>query len=56
MKMKPVMFIIGGASFAAAIFVLDQGEYPTSGLMLLSFGIVTLLVASVLKYKNFKKR
>ncbi len=48
------MSILGAILLLIAVFVLKQGEYPTSGLMILSVGVIMLIVAVVLKFKKVK--
>ena len=49
---KIIVSILGVASIITAVLVLRAGNYPTSGLMLLSLGIITLIVAIALKSKG----
>ena len=51
---KVILFIIGIAIEILAIIVLRNGNWPTSGLMMLSVGIVILLVAVVLKFRKVR--
>lgn len=53
--LKPLMYVVGIVSLALSVWLLRNDMYEVSGLMLLSFGIVTLLVASVLNKKKSTK-
>jgi hypothetical protein len=54
--LKTILAILGIGLFALSVVMLRNGNYPTSGLMVLSVGTIMLLVAAVLKTRKVRNR
>lgn len=52
---KATLAILGIIIVGLSVVMLRNGNYPTSGLMLLSVGIIMLLVSVVLRGKKINK-
>ena len=52
---KGIMFFLGIVILAVSIIILRTTDYGTSGLMLLSVGVVIMIIASVLKFRKARR-
>ncbi len=52
---KGIMFVAGILILIISFIILRMTDYGTSGLMLLSVGVVIMIIASVLKFRKVRK-